>query len=270
MSKSFIPNPRQKQAIEHTTGPMLVLAGAGTGKTSVLTERIAFLIENKHALPEEILAITFTENAAQEMKARVQKRLGRKAAISASTFHAYCHGVLKRNGKAFHVLPPEDVYVFLRQRIDQLGLERFIRPADVGEFLYDLRNFFDRCHEELIDPEKFRAYVESLQPGQSEDLPRNCRSKDVEQLGQHEILARFHDLKQAPKGQVFVLWAVSPDHQFQRLGSIVNVHGRNEAEIESETAFDDFGLLLTTEDLNPQKTIIGPAGQRVGVIQIVP
>jgi hypothetical protein len=85
-----------------------------------------------------------------------------------------------------------------------------------------------------------------------------------------EILARFHDLKQAPKGQVFVLWAVSPDHQFQRLGSIVNVHGRNEAEIESETAFDDFGLLLTTEDLNPQKTIIGPAGQRVGVIQIVP
>jgi len=173
---------------------MLVLAGAGTGKTSVLTERIAFLIENKHALPEEILAITFTENAAQEMKARVQKRLGRKAAISASTFHAYCHGVLKRNGKAFHVLPPEDVYVFLRQRIDQLGLERFIRPADVGEFLYDLRNFFDRCHEELIDPEKFRAYVESLQPGQSEDLPRNCRSKDVEQLGQHEILARWREI----------------------------------------------------------------------------
>jgi hypothetical protein len=85
-----------------------------------------------------------------------------------------------------------------------------------------------------------------------------------------EILARFHNLKQAPKGQVFVLWAVSADHQFQRLGSIVNVAGRNEAEIESETAFDDFGLLLTTEDLNPQKTIIGPAGQRVGVIQIVP
>ena len=194
MSKFFVPNPKQKQAIEHTTGPMLVLAGAGTGKTSVLTERIAFLIENKHALPEEILAITFTENAAQEMKERVQKRLGRKAAISASTFHAYCHGVLKRSGRAFHVLPPEDVYVFLRQRIDQLGLERFIRPADVGEFLYDLRNFFDRCHEELIGPEKFRAYVESLQPGQSEALPRNCKSKDVDQLGQHEILARWREI----------------------------------------------------------------------------
>ena len=194
MSKFFVPNPKQKQAIEHTTGPLLVLAGAGTGKTSVLTERIAFLIENKQALPEEILAITFTENAAQEMKGRVQKRLGRKAAISASTFHAYCHGVLKRSGRAFHVLPPEDVYVFLRQRINHLGLERFIRPADVGEFLYDLRNFFDRCHEELLGPEKFRAYVESLQPGQSEDLPRNCKSKDVDHLGQHEILARWREI----------------------------------------------------------------------------
>src|SRR5438270_4623719 len=116
---------------------MLVLAGAGTGKTSVLTERIAFLIENKHALPEEVLAITFTENAAQEMKERVHKRLGRRAAISASTFHAYCYGVLKRCGKAFHLLPHEDVYVFCRQHIQQLGLERYIRHADVGEFLSD-------------------------------------------------------------------------------------------------------------------------------------
>lgn len=86
-----------------------------------------------------------------------------------------------------------------------------------------------------------------------------------------EILMRFHDLREAPKGQAFVLWAVSPDHQFQRLGAIVNVPGRNEAEIESETAFEDFGLLLTTEDLTSQKTVvIGPAGHRVGVIQIVP
>ena len=62
----------------------------------------------------------------------VAKRLGRKATISASTFHAYCHGILRRSGRDFHVLPPEDVYVFLRQRIGKLGLERFIRPADLS------------------------------------------------------------------------------------------------------------------------------------------
>jgi hypothetical protein len=86
-----------------------------------------------------------------------------------------------------------------------------------------------------------------------------------------EVLMRFHDLKEAPKGLAYILWAVSPDGQFTRLGQIVNVKGRNEAEIKSEVAFDDFGLLLTTENLTAtQGTIIKPSGQRVGVIQIVP
>ena len=85
-----------------------------------------------------------------------------------------------------------------------------------------------------------------------------------------EVLMHFHDLKEAPKGTAYILWAVSPDNQFQRLGEIVNVKGRNEAEIKSETAFDDFGLLLTTEDLGTTKgTIIRPVGHRVGVIEII-
>ena len=86
-----------------------------------------------------------------------------------------------------------------------------------------------------------------------------------------EVRMAFHDLKEAPKGTVYILWAISPDNQFAQLGQIVNVKGRNEAEIKSEVTFDDFGLLLTTEDLGATKgTIIKPSGQRVGVIQIVP
>ena len=155
MRERFIPNPDQKKAIEHVSGPMLVLAGAGTGKTTVLVERIAWLIEQQHARPEEILAITFTENAAQELVGRVEKRLHRRAAVNAGTFNAYCNGVLQRNGRGFFVLTREDVYVFLRQRIEQLELEKFIRASDLGEFLHDLLEFFDRCHEELITPEHF-------------------------------------------------------------------------------------------------------------------
>jgi hypothetical protein len=84
------------------------------------------------------------------------------------------------------------------------------------------------------------------------------------------VRMRFHDMKEAPKGLAYILWAVSPDNQFQRLGSIVNVRGRNEAEIQSETAFDDFGLLLTTEDVStPATVLIKPAGTRVGVITII-
>jgi len=85
-----------------------------------------------------------------------------------------------------------------------------------------------------------------------------------------QVRMRFHDLKEAPKGLAYVLWAVSADNQFQRLGQIVNVKGRNEAEIESETAFDDFGLLLTTEDAGAKTgASIKPAGARIGVIQII-
>jgi hypothetical protein len=86
-----------------------------------------------------------------------------------------------------------------------------------------------------------------------------------------EVRMRFHDLKEAPKGTVYILWAVSPDNRFTQLGQIVNVKGRNEAEIKSEVAYDDFGLLLTTEDLGLTKgTILRPSGHRVGVIQLVP
>jgi len=86
-----------------------------------------------------------------------------------------------------------------------------------------------------------------------------------------EVLMHFHNLHEAPKGQAFVLWAVSPDNRFQRLGQIVNVRGREEAEIKSETDFDDFGLLLTSENLvGTTVQVVSPAGNRVGVIQLVP
>lgn len=85
-----------------------------------------------------------------------------------------------------------------------------------------------------------------------------------------QVLMRFHDLKEAPKNTAYVLWAVSPDNQYQRLGQIVNVKGRNEAEIKSETTFNDFGLLLTTEDVGVTTgTIIRPMGHRVGVIEVI-
>ena len=84
-----------------------------------------------------------------------------------------------------------------------------------------------------------------------------------------EVRMRFHELKEAPKGFAYVLWAVSPDNHFEKLGQIVNVRGRNEAEIKSETSLDDFGLLLTMEDVSGTKMLITPAGHRVGIIQII-
>ncbi|HXT64411.1 MAG TPA: hypothetical protein VN696_15340 [Pyrinomonadaceae bacterium] len=86
-----------------------------------------------------------------------------------------------------------------------------------------------------------------------------------------EVRMVFHDLKEAPKNTAYILWAVSPDNQYQNLGQIVNVKGRNEAEIKSDVSFPDFGLLLTSEPLGATTTtIIKPSGHRIGVIQLVP
>ena len=85
-----------------------------------------------------------------------------------------------------------------------------------------------------------------------------------------EVKMVFHELKDAPKGMAYILWAVSPDNQFFKLGQIVNVRNRNEAEIKANTSLPDFGLLVTMEDLAAVKTVVIPAGPRLGVIQLVP
>jgi len=86
--------------------------------------------------------------------------------------------------------------------------------------------------------------------------------------GVTKVNLRFHELKDAPAGKVFTLWAVSPDNQFLKLGQIVNTGGRNEADIKSEVTLSDFGLLVTMEDANA--TVVNPLGPSIGVVQIVP
>ena len=84
-------NPMQKEAVLHTEGPLLVLAGAGSGKTRVLTYRIAYLIEEKEVNPWNIMAITFTNKAAGEMRERVDRQIGVGSdSIWVSTFHSSC------------------------------------------------------------------------------------------------------------------------------------------------------------------------------------
>src|SRR5215212_246049 len=84
--------------------------------------------------------------------------------------------------------------------------------------------------------------------------------------GPTEVKMRFHELKEAPAGQKFILWAVSPDNKFVKLGQVVNTAGRNEAEIQSETTLQDFGLIVTMEGADAEM----PAGPSVGTIHIIP
>jgi DNA helicase II / ATP-dependent DNA helicase PcrA len=169
---------------------MLVVAGAGTGKTSVLTQRIERLVREGHAYPHEILALTYTKNAANEMRDRVRKLLGGKE-VNAATFHDYCLDMLKRVHKDFGVLDDKDLWIYLRRRIRELHLEHYIRAANVAQFLNDLLDFVSRCHDELVTPEKYAQYVERLERKEV-PIPRVAKSKNV--LDDAEVLGRCREI----------------------------------------------------------------------------
>ncbi|NLK98158.1 DNA helicase PcrA [Defluviitalea saccharophila] len=125
-------NPKQKEAVLQTEGPVLILAGAGSGKTRVLTHRIAYLIQEKNILPWKILAITFTNKAAKEMRERVDQLVGKGAEeIWVSTFHSACVKILRRD-------------------IDKIGYNRYFTIYDTG----DQKSLIKECLKELNYNEK--------------------------------------------------------------------------------------------------------------------
>jgi DNA helicase-2/ATP-dependent DNA helicase PcrA len=195
LSAKIVPDERQQLAIAHVHGPMLVIAGAGTGKTTVLTQRVANLIRESYAQPQEILALTYTENSAAEMLTRVRGELKGTAidGLQATTFHAWCNGLLQCRGADFGVLDEKDLWVFLRRRIRDLRLKQFVRAANVGQFLDSLLDFMRRCQDELVGPAEYSGYVERLERGEF-PLPRVVRSKKQKELEDQEILERCREI----------------------------------------------------------------------------
>ncbi len=148
------PEPRiplndvQERAVTHLGSPLLILAGAGSGKTRVLTERIAWLIHEQGVRPWEICAFTFTNKAANEMKARIERRLGAAAAdLWIGTFHRICTRILRRDGetigipRGFVIYDTDDQQSVLRRVIADLALpDGQFRPGAVGRAISDAKN----------------------------------------------------------------------------------------------------------------------------------
>ena len=129
-------NPEQREAVLHTTGPLLILAGAGSGKTRVIASRIAYLVGDGHARSDEVLAVTFTNKAAEEMRARVETLLGSDCSrMWVSTFHSLCARLLRREAPAiglsrdFVIYDSSDQLSVVKQALKSLNIDdSFIQP----------------------------------------------------------------------------------------------------------------------------------------------
>ncbi|MGB9920498.1 MAG: DNA helicase PcrA [Moorellales bacterium] len=141
-------NPRQREAVEHPGGPVLVLAGAGSGKTRVLTHRVAYLIRQHRVPPSRILAITFTNKAANEMKERLAALLGSQVQdLWVSTFHAACVRILRRDipalgyPRSFVIYDEADQQALLRRGLKELNLdEKRYPPRTLAAAIGQLKN----------------------------------------------------------------------------------------------------------------------------------
>ncbi len=153
-------NQAQKEAVLYTEGPLLVIAGAGSGKTKVLTTKIAYLLQQAKAQPNEILAITFTNKAAKEMQERVQDLVNEKALqMQISTFHAFGVRIFKENylemgyGKNFTILDANDSLTLIRKILKELNIDpKMYSPKAI-------RNAISSCKNNLITAEEYQKFV---------------------------------------------------------------------------------------------------------------
>ena len=176
-------NDEQRAAVTHGEGPLLIVAGAGTGKTQVITRRIAWLIATKRARPEEILALTFTDKAAAEMEARVDERVpyGMVGATIA-TFHAFGDRLVRDHAielgitSQLQVGTRADMLVFLRERVFELGLSRYLPLGAPDTHLNALLGVFDRARDEDVSPEQYLAFAKRLMAEAGDDPERRDRA----------------------------------------------------------------------------------------------
>src|SRR3989344_2726617 len=162
-------NSEQKAAVTHTTGPLLIVAGAGTGKTSVITKRIAWLIEQGLAEADEILALTFGEKAAGELEERLDKLLPYGYVdLWVSTYHAFAERILEEKGleiglpNNFKIASETAQWMLVRKNLSRFNLDYYKPFGNPTKFIRAMLKHFSRAKDELITPEEYLAYVESL------------------------------------------------------------------------------------------------------------
>src|SRR3989304_2380362 len=161
-------NKEQKEAVEYKEGPLLIIAGAGTGKTTVITERIKHLILEKNVKPSEILALTFTEKAAAEMEERVDKEMPYGyTQMWISTFHSFCDRILRQEAihiglnPSYKLMTEAESILFLRENLFKLKFNYFRPLGNPNKFLEAILQHFSRLKDEDILPSEYIKFIKT-------------------------------------------------------------------------------------------------------------
>ncbi len=170
-------NPEQLKAVLHKDGPLLIVAGAGTGKTTAITQRIAYLIEQGLAKPEEVLALTFTEKAAGEMADRAESLLPYGCFdLWISTFHGFAERLIKEHGLSiglstdFKLLNSFEQWALVKKNLDKFELDYYRPLGNPTKFIHALIKHFSRAKDEDIDPLQYINFASELQENFDEKL----------------------------------------------------------------------------------------------------
>jgi DNA helicase II / ATP-dependent DNA helicase PcrA len=204
-------NPEQRAAAHHGEGPLVVVAGAGTGKTRVITERIRYLLDAQPELTgKEILGLTFTDKAAAEMKHRVvaaargrgESDAERAEAVTLSTFHSFCNTLLQELDPDLKPIDKIDHWILLRRNLPLLQLEHYRRLAEPGQFLGDFVDFFSRCQDELVTPDEYQRYA--AEQAESFQRVRGAMPEDERRIRDEEI-AKIQEIARAYRASDLLL-----------------------------------------------------------------
>ena len=204
-------NPQQREAAQHIEGPLLILAGPGSGKTRVITYRIAYLVKEVGVNPRRIMALTFTNKAAKEMRERLDRLLGQRATeLSLGTFHSQCAAILRRDGmhlgldRNFHIYDDEDQMTVVKQSLQGLDLDSGRYPPRA------ILSAISRAKSQMQDAEQFAAAVDAYYEEivarvyrRYESTLISAQAVDFDDLlmKTHQLLADFPDAAEHYQGR---------------------------------------------------------------------
>jgi DNA helicase II / ATP-dependent DNA helicase PcrA len=239
-------NEAQQKAIQHGDGPQLIVAGAGTGKTRVITARIAYLITEKDLNVDEILALTFTDKAAEEMEERVDTMLPYGYVdLWISTFHAFCDKVLRRH--AIDIGLPDDykmvngteAWLLVKNNLNLFKLDYYKPLGNPTKFIHAMLKHFSRCKDEGITPLTYLDYARSLEKGK--DNPKIVEKMDLPD--------KFAELPQLEKEEIIEI-------EIARVGEIATAYETYEKLLLENDSLDFGDLISYTIKLLKERPLI--------------